>query len=502
MGENIFSYPVDLEADDGFMDVSLETSLRSGSRDANMESDVFRRGRWRRPLSELSDLHHPFMDTRPIDVIFCLRQHDISAHLMTLFWKLGIQFLGTSSLKRQHIGVVIFGEHHHRADHLLDDTHDFQVVDKGVMSFSYDRPMLAHYLIRLWGVMVMFSVDFISSQRLLEWTQHVCYYQWVNKIQVVWGGLLFFAIDVCITQENGDTLDIYTSIDVFQDESSGVTITHKSQKIDRCMILTHNCLNSDHMSDKIFTIVWSVLKFVVCYYPSHIQGYPFFGIDSIGDSACRNIYLYYFYKMCEMEYYVSTAFEMLAAKMQYFINLELPFSVEMNGEQGSFEMNGEQIPSIECLSVKMRRRYYPVGEYLHDRSLSLPGYSRQVFASQVCSHDLRDIAEGFYIVVTCRLHLHHVSFAVITQDHRQEPILLRTTITDHRFMDRLLCRIASEEYGETTSRRLNHINRGAQNVVSVVVWWCLWRVQRGPSGPVQGCIICSHCTLMVSYFLQ
>ncbi len=44
------------------------------------------------------------------------------------------------------------------------------------------------------------------------------------------------------------------------------------------------------------------------------------------------------------------------------------------------------------------------------------------------------------------------------------------------------------------------INRGAQNVVSVVVWWCLWRVQRGPSGPVQGCVICSHCTLMVSYF--
>ena len=29
------------------------------------------------------------------------------------------------------------------------------------------------------------------------------------------------------------------------------------------------------------------------------------------------------------------------------------------------------------------------------------------------------------------------------------------------------------------------INRGAQNVASVVAWWCLWRVQRGPSGPVR-----------------
>ena len=35
------------------------------------------------------------------------------------------------------------------------------------------------------------------------------------------------------------------------------------------------------------------------------------------------------------------------------------------------------------------------------------------------------------------------------------------------------------------------INRGAQNVASVVARWCLWRVQRGPSGPVEYCVICS-----------
>ena len=34
------------------------------------------------------------------------------------------------------------------------------------------------------------------------------------------------------------------------------------------------------------------------------------------------------------------------------------------------------------------------------------------------------------------------------------------------------------------------INRGAQNVASVVARWCLWRVQRGPSGPVDYCVIC------------
>ena len=35
------------------------------------------------------------------------------------------------------------------------------------------------------------------------------------------------------------------------------------------------------------------------------------------------------------------------------------------------------------------------------------------------------------------------------------------------------------------------LNRGAQNVASVVARWCLWRVQRGPSGPVEYCVICS-----------
>ncbi len=57
MGENIFSYPFDLEADDDFMDVSLETTPRDGSRDANMESGVFRRGRWRKPLAYLTATH-------------------------------------------------------------------------------------------------------------------------------------------------------------------------------------------------------------------------------------------------------------------------------------------------------------------------------------------------------------------------------------------------------------------------------------------------------------
>ena len=38
------------------------------------------------------------------------------------------------------------------------------------------------------------------------------------------------------------------------------------------------------------------------------------------------------------------------------------------------------------------------------------------------------------------------------------------------------------------------INRGAQNVAFVVGWWCLGRDQRRPSGPVQCCVSCSHCT--------
>ena len=233
-------------ADGGSVDVSLETS-HAGSRDANMESDVFRRGRWRKPLSELLDLPqdvlfskrimstrlwisksgeevdnyqvvdrpltaviilrimdpcevstsvnlfgvsttiYPYMDTRRIDVILCLRQHDISALLMTLFWKSNNK-LGARPIKQQRIYVVIFGEHRHLADHLLDGTNDSQVVDRGVIIFSYEDLILARCLLRLWGVMAIYSVDFILSRRLLQWAQHGRYFnQLVTKIHVAWG---------------------------------------------------------------------------------------------------------------------------------------------------------------------------------------------------------------------------------------------------------------------------------------------------------------------------
>ena len=51
MQEIEFSSRGDVIADDDFVNVSLETS--DGSRDTNMESDVFRRGRWRKPFSYL-----------------------------------------------------------------------------------------------------------------------------------------------------------------------------------------------------------------------------------------------------------------------------------------------------------------------------------------------------------------------------------------------------------------------------------------------------------------
>ena len=64
MQENEFSSCGDVIADDDFVDVSLETS--DGSRDTNMESDVFRRGRWRRPLSVLWELLQVLLTTEGI----------------------------------------------------------------------------------------------------------------------------------------------------------------------------------------------------------------------------------------------------------------------------------------------------------------------------------------------------------------------------------------------------------------------------------------------------
>ena len=145
-------------------------------------------------------------------------------------------------------------------------------------------------------------------------------------------------------------------------------------------------------------------------------------------------------------------------KMRCFINLELLLSCEMNGKQGNFEMNGEQIPSIGYLSEMMRRYRYPVGEYLHDLSSPLSGYSLQDFASQFYSgyglqgfasqfstHGSRHIADGFYIVVSCNLHLHHPSFVEITQEHRQHHIL------------------TPEEYGATSTTRLCHVIRPSKD---------------------------------------
>ena len=617
----------DVTADEGFVDASLETS--DGSRDANMESDVFRRGRWRRPLSEFLDLHqvlfstegiistrlwiyvsseevdiyhvvdrpslvmglsllgsqedkwwivtvyrplpalnpaslsirsvlrldvslgtrhyildtstlggdkliaviilrimdpsefstlvtpsgvntniYPSMDTRPIGVIVCLRQHDLSALLMTLFWKLDIQFLGTSSIKRQHIDVVIFGEHRHIADHLLDGTHDFLVVNRGVMFFSCEGLILTHYLLRLWGVMVIFSVDFIWLHDLSQWTQHVRYYnQLVTKIHVAWGDVLQSTYALLGRTET--LLTSTTSIDVFQDESSGVIITHKYQKIDRCMIFAHSCHNSDHTSNKILfiTIAWSVLELLVRYDPSHIQGYAFVrGMISYVSTALE---LLRYHKMMIGEY--------CPVKMRYFINLEFLLSCEMNGEQ---------IPSIEYLSVMIRRYHYPakmrdfiiseliwyyesngiqfyktkngeqvllyklmdiqedsaVGsqvvvcspaakiEFYHHRAQlvdaecnALVLKSLQDFAAQFYSHDSRDLADRIYIVVACRLH--RFSFAEITRGHRQYHVLLRNVIINNVFLDRHhSVMVTAEEYGETSSStRLHHIIRPSED---------------------------------------
>ena len=55
MREDQFSSRSDVFADCGSVDVSLETSP-AGSRDANMESDVLRRRRWRKPFTYLTGI--------------------------------------------------------------------------------------------------------------------------------------------------------------------------------------------------------------------------------------------------------------------------------------------------------------------------------------------------------------------------------------------------------------------------------------------------------------
>ena len=388
MQENEFSSLGDVIADDGSVDVSLETS--HGSRDANMESDVFRRERWRRPLSDLWELlqvllttegimssthlwnyipseemdisrsfvqhvqynnqlvakHHvtwedylcgcitstfdgdkltaviilrimdpsefstlvtpsgintniyPSMDTRPIGVIVCLRQHDINALLMTLFWKLDLRFLGTSSIKRQHIDVVIF-------------------------------------------VMVIIGGDLLSLHRLL--LQLLAQHDVRNndqlvtstKIHVAWGVLLpsSFAPLKEIETLASSTSSFGVLQDVLSSDLSSDIITHKIQEIGRRIIpaLGHHD-NSEHIPNKVL-----------------------------------------------------------------FITI-----------------------------------------------------------TQFCSYDFRDIADVFYVVIACKLHLHHLSFVEITQDHRQHHILLHTDVTNHLFMDRHLNMITSKEYGETSSNWLHH----------------------------------------------
>jgi len=388
MQENEFSSRGDVIADDGSVDVSLETS--HGSRDANMESDVFRRGRWRRPLSDLWELlqvllttegimssthlwnyipseemdisrsfvqhvqynnqlvakHHftledyfcgcitstfdgdkltainilrimdpsefstlvtpsgistniyPAMDTRPIGVIVCLRQHDINALLMTLFWKLDLRFLGTSSIKRQHVDVVIF-------------------------------------------VMVIIGGDLLSLHRLL--LQLLAQHDVRNndqlvtstKIHVAWGDFLpsSFAPLKEIETLASSTSSFGVLQDVLSSDLSSDIITHKFQEIGRRIIpaLGHHD-NSEHIPNKVLFITFT----------------------------------------------------------------------------------------------------------------------------QFCSYDFQDIANGFYVVIACKLHLHHLSFVEITQDHRQHHILLHTDVTNHLFMDRHLNMITSKEYGETSSNWLHH----------------------------------------------
>eukprot|EP00574_Skeletonema_japonicum_P005153 CAMPEP_0201715224 /NCGR_PEP_ID=MMETSP0593-20130828/1456_1 /ASSEMBLY_ACC=CAM_ASM_000672 /TAXON_ID=267983 /ORGANISM="Skeletonema japonicum, Strain CCMP2506" /LENGTH=780 /DNA_ID=CAMNT_0048204663 /DNA_START=688 /DNA_END=3030 /DNA_ORIENTATION=- len=472
MQENEFSSLGDVIADDGSVDVSLETS--HGSRDANMESDVFRRGRWRRPLSDLWELlqvllttegimssthlwdyipseemdisrsfvrhvqynnqlvakHHvtwedylcgcitstfdgdkltaviilrimdpsefstlvtpsgintniyPSMDTRPIGVIVCLRQHDINALLMTLFWKLDLRFLGTSSIKQQHIDVVIF-----------------------VMIIIGGDLLSLHWLL----LQLLAQHDDRNNDQLVTGITS-------TKIHVAWGVLLPSSFEPLKKMETlaSSTSSFGVLQDVLSSDLSSDIITHKFQEIGRRIIpaLGHHD-NSEHIPNKVLfsTIARSVAELLFRYHPWYIQGSAFVGI------------------LRGMVSYLATALELLRYHKM---------------------MIGEYCP------VKMRCYYYPVGEYLRDLSSPLSGYGLQGFASQFCSYDFRDIADGFYVVIACKLHLHHLSFVEITQDHRQHHILLHTDVTNHLFMDRHLNMITSKEYGETSSNWLHH----------------------------------------------
>jgi len=151
-----------------------------------------------------------------------------------------------------------------------------------------------------------------------------------------------------------ETLASSTSLfDVLQDvlysDLSSDIITHKFQEIGRRIILAlghHD--NSEHIPNKVLfiTIARSVAELLLRYYPWYIQGYAFVGI-------LRGMVSYLATALELLRYHKMMIGDYCPVKMRCFINLELLLSCEMNGNQGSFKMNGEQIPSIEYLSVTM-----------------------------------------------------------------------------------------------------------------------------------------------------
>ena len=165
------------------------------------------------------------------------------------FWKLDLRFLGTSSIKQQHIDVVIF-----------------------VMIIIGGDLLSLHWLL----LQLLAQHDDRNNDQLVTGITS-------TKIHVAWGVLLPSSFEPLKKME---TLASSRSLfDVLQDvlysDLSSDIITHKFQEIGRRIILTlghHD--NSEHIPNKVLfiTIARSVLELLLRYYPWYIQGYAFVGI--------------------------------------------------------------------------------------------------------------------------------------------------------------------------------------------------------------------------------
>ena len=483
MQENEFSSRGDVIADDGSVDVSLETS--HGSRDANMESDVFRRGRWRRPLSDLWELLQVLLTTEGIMSSTHLWNYIPSEEMdISRSFVQHVQY-NNQLVAKHHVTwkdylcgcITIPSTHHHLWSKLL--IWNYMCCEEADIYHVVGRPLLAMNLSLLGSLEDKWSMSPcpILCHHFLGSPSH---YDRCPLLDVRLG-LRHYILDT--STFDGEKLTAINILRIMDPSEFSTLVTPSGistniyPAMDTSPIGVIVCLRQHDINAllMVMTLFWNLdLRFLGAssIKRQHIDVVIFVMVIIGGDLLSLHRLLLQLLAQHDVrnndQLVTSTKIHVAWGDLLQSSFAPLKKMETLASSTSSFGVLHDVLSS-DLSSDIITHKFQEIGRRIipalghHDNSEHIPNKVLFITITQFCSYDFRDIADGFYVVIACKLHLHHLSFVEITQDHRRHHILLHTDVTNHLFMDRHLNMITSKEYGETSSNWLHHAIRPSED---------------------------------------